>query len=519
MRLPADFITEMTRLWAQFEPEGSLEEFLAAHDQPSASGIRANGIKTSPAELRLLLPDLVEAAVPWSEPGFYTPETASPGRLPHYHAGLFYIQEPSAMLPAEILAAQPGDLVLDLCAAPGGKSTRLAAAVGSAGLLWSNEINGDRAKALLRNLELAGADRAIITQETPERLARQLPDFFDRILVDAPCSGSGMFRRDPKAAASWERYGPAACTPVQTEILDAADRMLKPGGYLVYSTCSFSLAEDEAMISQFVQRHPDYEIVAVPARPGISPGLLLAPDLDKTVRIWPHLVRGDGHYCALLHKRAPVEAAFALSHPERPASPSRPARQGRDRLQTSPHGPDSGAAALACFQDWARATLSEPGLAKFTRREQAGFYRVHQDRLHLVPCQISQLDGLHWVKTGLYLGQTHAKHKNRPKPQAAVRSGPISQPALVFEPAHALALTLEADDFQYALRLEAQDPALLQYLRGETVAWPEALWPASGWPEGAFVAVCLGRFPLGWAKAQNRGQLKNLYPPGWRKLS
>jgi 16S rRNA C967 or C1407 C5-methylase (RsmB/RsmF family)/NOL1/NOP2/fmu family ribosome biogenesis protein len=521
MRLPEHFRAEMSYLWSEHTPEGSLSDFFAVHDQAAASGLRANLLKTTPAELQSMLLDLVQDPVPWSDSGFYTREKASPGRLPHYHAGLFYIQEPSAMLPAEALEVKPGDKVLDLCAAPGGKSTRLAAGIGSDGLLWANEINGDRVKALLRNLELSGTGRAIITQDTPERLAERLPDYFDRILVDAPCSGSGMFRRDPQATASWERYGPATCTPVQTSILEAADRMLKPGGYLVYSTCSFSVSEDEAMIQSFLERHPCYKIVPVPRSKGVSPGLSLAPGLEQTARIWPHLTRGDGHYCALLQKSADARPYLATA--AEPAILDDQIQSSRKKRKYPTKDAEQSvlddAAAQACFRAWAQATFSATGLTRQDQMEQTAFYRIVQDRLHLMPNQAGNLEGLHWVKTGLYLGQVHACRSSKDRNPAI--GWPVSRTAskLVFEPAHALALALEANDFRYALRLDAADPLLQKYLRGETLEWPKSQWPATGWPEGAYVAVCLDRFPLGWAKAQNQGLLKNLYPPGWRKMT
>ena len=521
MRVPEAFVAEMARLWSEFEPAGTLSDFLAVHDQSSASGLRANLIKTTPGELEGMLPDLVQEPVPWSGSGFYTGEKTSPGRLPHYHAGLFYIQEPSAMLPAEALDVKPGDRVLDLCAAPGGKSTRLAAGVGSGGLLWANEINAERVKALLRNLELSGADRTIITQETPERLAEKLPDFFDRILVDAPCSGSGMFRRDPQATTSWERYGPAACTPVQTDILEASDHMLRPGGYLVYSTCSFSVSEDEAMIQKFLLRHPSYEITAIPPKAGLSPGLALAAGLEKTVRIWPHLTRGDGHYCALLHKKP--EAVSGQRTEMESILPDElfitKRKKSRPQGKQSEHPLLDDVSAQLCFKDWAQATLSETGLSVLAAKEQTAFYRIHQDRLHLMPKQTEHLEGLHWVKTGLYLGQVHSRPFHRDRNAAPRMKEARTNATLVFEPAHALALALTADDFRYALRLDASDPLLQKYLRGETLEWPQTIWPATGWPEGAFVAICLDRFPLGWAKAQSHGLLKNLYPPGWRKMT
>jgi precorrin-6B methylase 2 len=422
------------------------------------------------------------------------------------------------MLPAEMLAVRPGDRVLDLCAAPGGKSTRLAASVGETGLLWANEINGERARALLRNLELCGSDRTIVTVESPARLAERLPGFFDRILVDAPCSGSGMFRRDPQAAASWERYGPAACAAVQTEILEAADQMLRPGGFLVYSTCSFSVTEDEQMIAQFLARHPGYRVMETERLPGTSPGLAIASGLEHTVRIWPHLARGDGHFAALLQKQESAAAVgMAQIIPER--SPlrekrlNRPSRDGRTMDSTAIPADE----AIRCFLNFAAAAFSPAGLARLKSRENQACFRLPQARLHLVPMAVREFSGLHFLKTGLFLGQIRPVAGRAPARFPGSRPQP--GPRLVFEPAHALALTLNAADFRYALCLEADDPLLLKYLRGETIERPQAAAGENAWPPGAYVAICLRHFPLGWARVGSAGLLKNLYPPAWRKLN
>lgn len=418
------------------------------------------------------------------------------------------------MLPAEVLAPQAGDKVLDLCAAPGGKSTRLAEGVGPDGLLWANEISSERVKALLRNVELMGIDRAIISNETPERLAACLPSYFDRILVDAPCSGSGMFRRDPAATTSWEKYGPAACEPIQRDILDAADLLLKPGGMLVYSTCSFSLGEDEQMIAGFLARHPDYALIPFDRPDMVSAGLKLSDSLSATGRIWPHVALGDGHFCALLYKRATV--------PVEHTAPVEPVVKLPDDNR------------FALYRTWLGDVLSSAGLDKMTAREALGYYRIHQDHLHLVPDCLVELPAVRYVKTGLYLGEFRTAQIDRAasaKRPAQGRDKQIksqfrddqtkkSRPeSWRFEPGHALILTLSAADFRYALSLPADHPTLHKYLRGETIEWPADSWPETGWPDRAWVAVCLEDYPLGWARAGSPGQLKNLYPSGWRRLN
>ncbi len=479
MKLPDRFVLEMQEIWLQNDPPGTWDQFLLAHDQQSASGLRANTLKISPEQLKEEHPDWNLTPVPWASSGFYFDAELSPGQKPEYLAGLYYIQEPSAMLPAEVLDVQSGDKVLDLCAAPGGKSTRLAELVGQTGLLWANEISDERVKALLRNVELMGIDRAIISNETPERLAAQLPEYFDRILVDAPCSGSGMFRRDASAIGSWEKYGTATCVVLQKDILEAADQMLKPDGYLVYSTCSFSVAEDELMVESFMNRHPEYKLIPY-ARPStVSDGLSITPETVAAGRIWPHVTQGDGHFCALLKKGGCSEFL--------PDAGSDAAMLRDPRFEI--------------FKKWLQNTLSEAGLTKIAQREGLAYYRIHQDHLHLVPRIAENLPGLRYVKTGLYLGSFRQ----------------LKNGSWLFEPGHALILTLKSTDFRYALQLNRDDTSLKKYLRGETINWPSESWPEQDWPASSWVAVCLQNHPLGWAKSGDTGLLKNLYPAGWRK--
>ncbi|MDD2533703.1 MAG: RsmB/NOP family class I SAM-dependent RNA methyltransferase [Eubacteriales bacterium] len=516
MRLPEKFTHEMIELWQQFHPPGTLDSFLAAQDERAAGGLRINTLKLSPQDYQSRFGSQNQfAPIPWCETGLYYPANFAPGRQAEYFAGLYYIQEPSAMLPAEVLAIQPGDRVLDLCAAPGGKSTRLAELTGRNGLLWANEINSERVKALLRNIELMGIDRSIITNETPERLASQLPGFFDRILVDAPCSGSGMFRRDAQATTSWEKYGPDACVVIQRDILESADQMLKPGGYLVYSTCSFSVSEDEQMIAEFLDRHSDYQIIPCQQPETVSPGLGFDAQLTLTSRIWPHIAQGDGHFCALLQKRHAIVPQDVTS----PTKLTAPLKDPR----------------LQLFREWLDSILSKTGQQTMARREDQAYYRIHQDHLHLVPQLVGNMANLRYVKTGLYLGEfrlpnnqserstAESKQTNRQQAKGkftkTVSQSTFQQQTWRFEPGHAFLLTLKASDIRFSLRLAPDDPTVMRYLRGETITWPEADWPSDGWPHGAYVAVCLDEFPLGWAKAGMPGQLKNNYPAGWRKLN
>jgi len=271
-------------------------------------GLRANTLKTTPDDLNALLGGL-SGRVPWCGEGFYfDPARIRPSKSPLYHAGLFYIQEPSAMCPAAVLGAKPGERVLDLCAAPGGKSTALGAALNGEGLLVANDVSASRARALLKNIEAFGVKNAVVLSETAERLAARFPEYFGAILADAPCSGEGMFRRDPDVIKAWSADRSAFYANMQRDILYQASKMLAPGGRLVYSTCTFSPMENEIMIQEFLDNHPDFSILPIdaeklgvsPARPGFAGG---GARLANAARIWPHLQNGEGHFIALMVKK------------------------------------------------------------------------------------------------------------------------------------------------------------------------------------------------------------------------
>ena len=237
----------------------------------------------------------IEGAVPWAEGGFYLRPGARPGASVAHWAGAFYLQEASAMLPAAALKARPGERVLDLCAAPGGKSSQIALAMGGEGALVANEVDAARARVLSANLERLGVTNAVVLNETPARLAARWPGYFDAVLVDAPCSGEGMFRRDPQSREAWTDAAPRGCRKRQGEILDAAAKLVRPGGRLLYSTCTFNGEENEGSVADFLQHHADFapEEFALPGL-GASRGGML--------RIWPHRARGDGQFAALLRR-------------------------------------------------------------------------------------------------------------------------------------------------------------------------------------------------------------------------
>lgn len=457
MKLPVEFLHKMESLLGEEYPL-----FLASYDQPRYYGLRVNTLKVGAEEFKKLSPFTLEP-IPWTVDGFYYKEGENPGRHPYYHAGLYYIQEPSAMLPGAVIDAQPGEKVLDLCAAPGGKMVQMAAGMKGRGLLVANDINAERVKALVKNIELCGIKNALVTNDAPDKLADAFGQFFDRILVDAPCSGEGMFRKDEEAAKSWGNFKCEKCTGMQWDILRQVDRMLKPGGFLVYSTCTFSPEENEQMMIRFIKQFPYYTFLPTPRISGIASGRPEWADnsigLEKTARLWPHKLRGEGHFVALLHKAedAPREAAYTGT-----ASTQLPDGQQRQAL-------------TQCITECMNISLE-------------GYFQQKGSNLYCLPELPPRLDRVKVAKFGWYLGEF-------------VRDK--------FEPSHSMLLSLEKGAFRRVLDLPSDSMDVLRYLKGETLIQEG--------PKG-LTAVCVDGYTLGWAK-QTGDMVKNLYPKGWRKVN
>lgn len=285
MELPITFLEEMKELLG-----AEFEDFLASYDKDRVYGFRLNTLKGEGKALLTKLPFTTEP-VAWCDTGFYYQSEEKLGKHPFHEAGLYYIQEPSAMISAELAQAEPGDVVLDLCAAPGGKTTQLACKLQGKGLLISNEINPQRATILSQNVERMGVKNAIVTNESPQKLSKVLTNFFDKIIVDAPCSGEGMFRKEPLAVSQWSLENVKMCAERQAEILECAAMMLKPGGRMVYSTCTFSKLENEDTIAHFLERHGEFHMIS-------------------SHRIWPHKEKGEGHFAAVLQKEGQSSPAI-----------------------------------------------------------------------------------------------------------------------------------------------------------------------------------------------------------------
>ena len=275
------------------------EDFLRSLERPRAVALRFNPLKGDAPAL-----PFVRDNVPWEPMGFYYDPESRPGLHVYHEAGVYYLQEASAMAPVALLDPQPGEKVCDLCAAPGGKTTQIAGRMLGEGFLLCNEINPKRARILSRNIERMAVPNALVTNEHPANLAARFPGFFDRVLVDAPCSGEGMFRKEEAAVTDWSQETVEMCARRQAEILHSAARMVRPGGRLVYSTCTFAPEEDEMAVEAFLRSHPEFE-------PELLETPWFVPAANGGHRMWPHKLLGEGHFAAVLRKAAGDDGAVS----------------------------------------------------------------------------------------------------------------------------------------------------------------------------------------------------------------
>jgi 16S rRNA C967 or C1407 C5-methylase (RsmB/RsmF family)/NOL1/NOP2/fmu family ribosome biogenesis protein len=533
MKLPSAFEAEMKQLLGEDYPL-----YADSLTHCPARGLRVNEMKISVAGFLALrrkygLPD--PEPVPWVHDGFYVPEDEDAAGSPLYFAGLYYLQDPSAMTPAENLPVRAGDRILDLCAAPGGKATELLARLEKAeresdgrrgGILYANDISASRAKALRKNIERMGGTRVFVTAETPERLALHFPGYFDKILIDAPCSGEGMFRTQPAMMKHWEEEGPAYYAAIQETILEQAYSMLAPGGMILYSTCTYSVMEDEAMVERMLVRHADLAAESLREYSGfshISAGKLLdclgeelAEEYGLTekvlmerygslehelpyVRLYPHRVRGEGQFAALIRKRSEEEDA---SEPQ--SRGDAPDVQAAGTFSETPENPDAVKHA---------ENLSDP-CAAFHEYTSGG-------EVHLLPAGYRPSPGLHYLLTGV--------HKGTKKDEG-------------FLPSQSYAMTRSAASWPDVIDMAADDIRAMKYLRGETLLLTEKEMKAApakdtgkkkrktgaagraGRPDKKtdrtkqeMTLVTVDGYPLGFGK-RNGPRLKNGLAPGWRKL-
>jgi NOL1/NOP2/sun family putative RNA methylase len=466
--LPETFILEINRLLGE-EASRFWDVF---NTQPPVSGLRVNSLKTNLDQIQGSISSELKR-LPWVKDGYQLLKDTKLGKHPFHAAGLFYLQEPSAMAPVDILDPQPGELILDLCAAPGGKTTQILALMENQGVLVANDANPRRVLSLTRNVERWGACNALITCERPEKLTNRFGPIFDRVLVDAPCSGEGTFRAEPGEVKKWSTRFTERCSAIQDELLWFASKMVRPGGILVYSTCTFNQRENEGSVSRFLGRNSDFILDPIPLQPGFSPGIPLSDNdpeqFHRTARIWPHLSPGEGHFIARMRRsgnRMDGNMAFQSLPDEMNSN-----YQGiYDTFFDS---------TLVRNQRTERIAPDQPSLA------------IHGKRLYRIPEGSPSLAGLRVFHWGWWLGTVQS---NR------------------FIPSPAMAAGLTKEDSQLVIEFQLDDPDLVSYLRGSPIPYSGERTTEKTW---ALVAV--EEFPLGWGRIVHN-QLKS-YIPDWLRQS
>ena len=458
-QLPTAYIDQMKRLLG----EAGFFAYENALAQPVTRALRVN-LLIAPDGVPPCRIEGLGAPVPWAKGAYFVEGDARPGLHPLHEGGLFYLQEPSALSAVSALDPKPHERVLDLCAAPGGKSTQIAALMQGRGLLVCNEPVPSRAQILSRNIERMGVRNAIVTSAMPDQLAPHFPAFFDRILVDAPCSGEGMFRRQPEARDEWSENSPRGCADRQMDILGEAAKMLAPGGAMVYSTCTFNDTENEGVLARFLALHPEFflQAIGLPGLPGGEKGY---------IHLYPHEIRGEGHFISLLRKDVSAPAA-----PDPyPAAQDEPRARRPAKGKTTPRKPQTKTPAAELPDVFA------PGVETF-RLHAAG------DSLWALPEGLDTIDRLHGLRvlrTGLLLAHLEGKRT---------------------EPDHALAMALRPGEAARCAEL-TYEQALL-YQAGEALDLGDL-------PAGYTLLTHMG-VSLGFGK-QAGGVMKNHYPKGLRR--
>ena len=477
MNLPIEFEKKMKAFLGN-----EWDDFLYSYDNNRFQALRFNTLKVQSPEERMRILKVLgispDKKVSWANEAYYFDENVRPGKHPYHEMGLYYIQEPSAMSAAALLAPKPGMRVLDLCAAPGGKSTQLATYLGDSGLLVSNEINTQRSRILSQNIERMGIKNAIVTNEDSFVLASHFPGFFNAIQVDAPCSGEGMFRKLPEAIEQWSPENVAICAARQKEILDNAAVMLKPGGTIVYSTCTFSKEENENVIEYFLERHPDFT-------------------LEEMERFWPHKVDGEGHFVAKLVRRGSVnefDAGYDVCEDscnkveDTGLKADRKTKKNKNsknrKNETKPALTKENMKLLSAFLD---ETISEDVAAWIKNSRLVMF----GEQLYRLPDMEVDIKGLKVQRAGLHIGEFKKQR---------------------FEPSHSLALALKLNDAKNLVKLTCDNPQTIGFFNGQSVVLSDEQTAEckKGW-----ALVCVDGYTVGWGKV-NGTQVKNHYPKGLR---
>ncbi len=476
---PEAFLERMKQLLGEEYPD-----FLNSLKDTPHRGLRLNPLKVKEEDFLSQAPFSL-TPVPWAEHGFYYSKQDTPGKHPYHEAGVYYIQEPSAMSVVPLLHASPGERILDLCAAPGGKSTQIGCALKGLGLFVTNEIHPARAKSLSSNIERLGITNCLVCNEAPKRLAAVFPEFFDKILVDAPCSGEGMFRKNPEAISEWSVDNVMLCAARQQEVLAEAVKMLKPGGRLVYSTCTFAPEENENALECFISKHPDIILL-------------------ETKRLFPHKQKGEGHFAGVLEKKGALRQAIPDESPSTEGAPVKffftENSDRKDNSHKKKEKKTSGGSGLlrnapSEFTDFLTEALTPSGQAyiKQLQKQGAGFL-FFGEQLYLLPSGLPPLNGIKILRPGLHLG---AIRKNR------------------FLPSHGLALALSKEHVKAFAVLSCDSPEIKAYLEGQALNLSPGSFPDLTVKKG-WCLVLADDYSLGWGKLSG-GLLKNHYPKGLRK--
>ena len=454
MNLPLEYQNQMRSLL-----KDDYEDFIKCYDQPCFKGVRVNTLKIDRHEFEEIFPFKAKLAK-FSKNSFCLEENVDCiGNLPLHHAGAFYVQEPSAASAVTILAPKPGEKILDLCAAPGGKSTQIAAELAGEGLLWANEIVKNRSQILLSNIERMGVKNAVVSSCYPEVLCEKLAGFFDKVLVDAPCSGEGMFRKNPLAIAEWSKEHVKMCAKRQLSILNVAAQALKAGGVLVYSTCTFSLEENEQTIYNFLKENKNFELEEMNCdfgRPAFHMEATRGQiDTSLARRVFPQ-DGGEGHFIARLRRKdANTRKIREFAH-----------RRGQIR----------------------KNKLGESIFSNIFNCAGYGPLEAFNDKWVILPGDLPDISGLNVLRAGVLLATSKGA---------------------TFEPAHAAFMAARPDELRQKIELSSDSSEILAFLRGEELSIPEKM--------SGYVGVCVDGLTVGFGKAVN-GRLKNKYPKGLRLL-
>ena len=492
--------------------ENEYEDFLCSFDNDKRyHALRINPLKCTIEDIKKRLGFLKEQ-VTWEENGFYYEDDAQPGKHPYHEAGLYYIQEPSAMAPVHFLDPKPGEKILDLCAAPGGKTTQIAAAIGGEGILVTNEINRDRAKILSLNVERMGITNALVLNEDSAHLSECFEGYFEKILVDAPCSGEGMFRKNDNAGDEWNPENVRVCASRQKEILANAAKMLLPGGRLVYSTCTFSADENEETVFEFLFDNPDFHTVKAVKKGGIENGRkefisaelynkyaaidakrteICREEVSNSLRLWPHKLKGEGHFLCVFERDGSfakeVKSTYVPGGRNIPVKPEIAGLFGSFLKETISFAKD----AFELKRGRIECRLG-------SGRNLKGLIFMFGEQLYLCPEDMPSVNGLKVMRGGFHLGTIK---KDR------------------FEPSHALALFLKSEDVFLNKDYPSDSDEIRSYLNGQTINIgndeEEMRGGSVNKNSKGWTLITTDGYSIGWAKAAG-GMLKNHYPKGLR---